>query len=125
MKTKLIERYSGPCLCLIFGVCLFSCTVKNKVQIVPEVGKSNEKVGVWEVKVKLLPGFTIMELPEAGLPVMTASYNKNVVNYKGNQYSETVMFVYRFNNLGQCEEFVKQLTADGAVKIISVTSNTN
>jgi hypothetical protein len=99
--------------------------VKNRVQTVPEADRGNEKAGVWEVRIKLLPGFTIMELPETGLPVMTASYNQDVVNYKRSQYSETVMFVYRFNNLSQCQEFVKQLTADGTVKIISVTSNTN
>jgi hypothetical protein len=99
--------------------------VKNRVQTVPEADRGDKKVGVWEVKIKLLPGFTIMELPETGLSVMTASYNQNVVNYRGSQYSEMVMFVYRFNNLSQCQEFVKQLTADGTVKIFSVTSTTN
>jgi hypothetical protein len=122
---KLIERYSWPRLCLIFCICLFSCTVKKRVQTVPEADRGNEKAGVWEVKIKLLPGFTIMELSETGLPAMTASYNQHVVNYRGSQYTETVMFVYRFNNLSQCQEFVKQLTAEGTVKIISVTSNTN
>lgn len=119
---KVTLWYSWLCLCLLFCSCCLSCTVTHKVSGANITVRNERKKGIWEVKVRLLPGFTGIEMPELGMLEMPASYDPNGMVYFNKNFPGSVVLIYRLYNWEQYKKLMEELTQSGMVEIINVST---
>jgi hypothetical protein len=119
--VNFVLRYFLFCVCLVFCVSSFSCAVHKISGATAHPVQLRAMSGPWKLKIRLLPGFTGMDLPLDGWQAVN-----DPLNIMGTDASSAaIVIIYHFNTQEECRQAAAQTQDSGMVSTISVTSGYN